>query len=98
MREKEERMREKRKMESEWERGRERGERGRLSSSRLFGHDGKGSSSHDGIISVARGIVERGEEKEEKEIERTWERSSPRGYLATELISVARRREERRRG
>ena len=36
MREKEERKREKRKMETEQERGRERGERGRLSSSRLF--------------------------------------------------------------
>ena len=51
MREKEERKREKRKMESERERGRERGERG--------------SSSRDGIISVAKGIVERGGEKEE---------------------------------
>ena len=38
-------------MESERERGRERGERG--------------SSSRDGIISVARGIVERGGENEE---------------------------------
>ena len=43
--------------------------------------EGEGSSSHDRIIFVMRGIMERGGEKEEKETQRTWERSSPRVYL-----------------
>ena len=60
MREKEERKKEKRKIESERERGRERGERG--------------SSSRDEIISIARGIVERGGEKEENKREREREK------------------------